>query len=110
MPSGDSKWRTCAVKRGTSSQIFRLKHIDVRMVVKPLLSGEKYIHITCVSKGCPLACALTFRTPIELWSVKEEKFAALLSLPCARLAKEAAEIAKQDGHPRVTSLAEKVGK
>ncbi|AXH76327.1 MAG: hypothetical protein [Cressdnaviricota sp.] len=80
------------------------------MAVRRSLTGDKSIQIKCASKGCPLGCVLSFKTPIELWSVSEEKLAALLSLPCERLAKEAAAIAKQDGRTRVTSCAEKVGR
>lgn len=95
------------MKRDFCSKIYRCKHIDVKMVVQPTLSGEKSIRLECASKGCPLGCAMSFRTPIELWSVNVEKLAGLLSLPCERLVKLANETAKRDGRTRVTSLAEK---
>lgn len=91
-------------------QTYRLKHIDVTMAVRRSLTGEKSIQIRCASKGCPLGCVLSFQTPIELWSVSEEKLAGLLSLPCGKLAKMANEIALQDGRQRVISAVEKVGK
>lgn len=88
---------------------YRLKFIDVKMEVRQTLLGEKFILLKCASKECPLGCAMSFKIPIELWFVSEEKLADVLSLPCQRLVKVVHETAVQDGRTRVLSLAEKVG-
>lgn len=88
---------------------YRLKYIDVRMEVRRTLSGENSIRLQCASKHCPLGCVMSFKIPVELWSVSEEKLADVLSLPCQRLVKVVHETGVQDGRTRVISSAEKVG-
>lgn len=81
----------------SSTRVVKAGPLVVKVWMNRRPSGESQVNLNCASPLCPHKCAMSFRTPPELWRVTAEEHAKRLCSLCAGLVKQVEEIKKQDG-------------